>query len=753
MGGDILLIKDLSFVPQPNLFKHAAEIILDEIKEFKLAGDLGEISFSTNGAEELKGFLTKNNRGDLVTIVIPRVQQYLIKGGYDNLFRDYARTRKISTIMKSSVKKRLVASGISVDYDSTLAWDRVLEKFSDFFDGSPKETYPISQGCLGAWMVNSFNSFFLASNWKNVVELFTAKSTFVKAGDGDYNLTTLLESRVTEVTQHFNFERDIKNIVDASVYLYANSLRSGRAVYSNLFFAYLQFLTQNALVDLEKGIRALYAPTSINRNKKNILSSNPFFIPIYTSVNKRIDSDYKLGTLKLRNLVTNELFPLMHKRVNPAQFQKLYETVFTIDLQSVTSKNLGCLFKYQKTFSFNDPDEYQKAFDNPHNHEVFLTIFRGVHSLGQLVSYCKLHSIALHSIPMEIFENDSYYKRFTSLEDCLCCYEATSSLIKESNKMSQEFLTNDRLYFLLKQKANFSFSSIVDLLNAPANEEMYSKTALKSVFTKLYNYCSDVIPKINAFRAYIVENYQEEGDTMYDTVLSASFSWSSDQQLLQLVASCLTSQELGIISNLFIDQELILGCYRFLYLKMAFLFLMINNLNAVIDLDDFSFLQELDCGTIKKFPKNLLSSEDLLHFKDSLDLAAPPELDFAFFTQISKLYQQILAEYKDLIPVVHKLFDQKLNKFLALGVETQLEAAISETLELASIGIYDTKEKSQLQKFNVLKSFCTLKSGYLFRGNEPVTFEGLYLHEYGYLVSSKGVVLDVTQAVLDQIKL
>lgn len=740
-------------MPQPNLFKHAAEIVLDEMKEFKLAGALGEVSFSIDGTKELKDFLTKINRGELVAMVVPRVQQYLIQGGYDNLFRDYARTHKISAIMKSSVQKRLVASGISVDYDSTLAWDQVLEKFSDFFDGSPKETYPISQGCLGAWMVNSFNSFFLVSNWKNIVELFTAKSTFVKAGDGDFNLTTMLESRVSEVTQHFNFERDIKNIVDASVCLYANSSRSGRAVYSNLFFAYLQYLTQSALADLEKGIRALYAPASINRNKKNILSGNPFFIPIYTSVNKKIDSEYKLGTLRLRNLVTNELFPLMHKRVNPAQFEKLYETVFTLDLQSVTSKNLGCLFKYQKTFNFTDPDEYQKAFDSPHNHEVFLTIFKGVHSLGQLVSYCKLHSIDLHSIPMEIFENDSYYKRFANLEDCLCCYDATSSLIKESNKMSQEFLTNDRLYFLLQEKASFSFSSIVDLLNAPATEEKYSMTALKTIFTKLYNYCSDLIPKINAFRAYIVEHYQEDGDTMYDTVLAASFSWSSDQELLQLVASCLTSQELNVISNIFIDQELILGCYRFLYLKMAFLFLLINDLNAVTDLDDFSFLQELDCGTIKKFPKTLLSSESLLHFSSSLDLAAPPELDFAFFSQVSQLYQQILAEYKELIPVVHKLFDQKLNKFLALGVETQLEAAISETLELASIGIYDTKEKSQLQKFNVLKSFCTLKSGYLFRGNEPVTFEGLYLHEYGYLVSSKGVVLEVTQSVLDQIKI
>lgn len=719
-----MLLRDLKRDLHPNVVKAVAEIYLDldgksSPSNRKLSVELGDhVNFTGDGFGCLEKYLRANNYEGNVESLIVKIKTYLTVHGISRISKDYVRITKQFNILRSKVNERVKAQHNSYDFD------RILDLFVDFFVNNSIDSYDWDTAGLGAYMTHAFSAMFLNKYFTEVCNIVNEKSSSFDVEGSTLDLEDRLFVEKTVSHTSFNFKSDVKNISDASRLLFPTNPKNPVELYSNLVSAYKYYTTEKKKPELAKHISNVFCPGATYSKSSTFLESNGFFTSILTEGPNDQTIEYRRFTFTHRLMMTELLFDFMNSPMTGDSVKNLYESLINLDIEIAGNKNKSKLFNVVDANS---------SFDLKINKDRFDVLLSGIISFKSLLGYCFEKNIGIYSIPKNVFTTSNYYSRFVSLEQCLYCYDVTSSLISnEKGSKITSLLTNDETYDDLIAKSNFNFLDIHScLLNTEKKEADFSVIQLIPVIDSILE---EFATLYHRYLGHLSDTYSNDYKKA-SYYISSEAGESIDEELLALVKEII-GDHADVFDKIVVDDDLTLAVVRFGWLRVFTLDRMKTNLSYLSSDTRYDTLVGISENKLLTLPTSIDTLDDLSIVNSSIPLNVKGVMTSSILNQFRTLYSIIQKDLFGVIDAVNKLIVSKEVELQNLGIKTKESVNISEDLRKVSSSLYDSAIVNPNQSLEVMLTLdrVKLERGFVTYRSELFLYKNYLVHEYGYLV-------------------
>lgn len=731
-----MLLGEMNSSIEPNFIKHVAEIYLSKEGENTISAKLSTRCFKKDGYNELVMFLQEQKYKKDVTTLIHKVRDYILNNGVGNVFKDYCFIPRVQKALLDEMKVD------KKNFDIT----KILNDFGEFFNSQSKHNYDVSGGDCVGYLRHSF-SLFLSSFSSDVYEEVNKRGTLINGEEGDISLDELLAVSYDDSDSKFSFRKDIKNIYEASKYLFASSARTYSSLYMDIITNYKIFKINEGIDELAKSVIRRFHPKQKKVNYTSLLMNGTYFPSVMIEKPlELIATDYRINTYEVRNDMCILFYKELGQSLNYEIVRDLYNQFYLLDHRALASKNIGNLFNHTGLEQ-----------NSKENKDIFTAILYGMLSMRELMRYCEERNIDMLSIPTDVFRTDKYYKRFDSLEDCLMCYNQTSKLIKDVKvDVYSDLMDGDALYENLRARSNFNFLSLKHMIDSVTLDE----TPAQQIKRFLYE-CTGLLKQAllayKELERYAVERYSRTQNSSFRDVMDnvmdewyCNHKTNPDVELLKRLVQCTSPEYKKRVFNDLDEVDYPMGIYRYLQIKIHVLLHLVTVFSKFDkngmdnEITEYDLIMLLGEETICPLPETIESEEDLIYIKNDkglrIDLLVD-EFQFSTRTEMSNSYTLILEEYANYVHFANRLVNNKISSFDKVGVSTVYNVRLDENLRNASSVIYASKSTIMNPVLNQLKLICTCRYGYLYRGNKPYMSQGCLLHEKGWLVAPTGTVV------------
>ena len=731
-----MLLGEMNSRIEPNFIKHVAEIYLSKEKEDALSAKLSTRCFKQDGYVELVKFLQEQKYRKDINVLISKVRDYILNNGVGNVFRDYCFIPRVQKALLDEMKVD------KKNFDIT----KILNDFGEFFNYQSKHNYDVSGGDCVGYLRHSF-SLFLLSFSTDVYEEVNKRGTLIKGEEGDISLDELLAVSYDSSDSKFSFRRDIRNIHEASKYLFASSARTYSSLYMDIVTNYKIYKINEGIDELAKSVIRRFHPKQKKVNYTRLLVNGTYFPSVIVEKPlELIATDYRINTYEVRNDMCILFYKELGQTLNYEIVRDLYNQFYLLDHRALASKNIGNLF------SHTGLEQNSKE-----NKDIFTAILYGMLSMRELMRYCEERNIDMLSIPTDVFRTNKYYKRFDSLEDCLMCYNQTSKLIREAKiDVYSDLMDGDTLYDNLRARSNFNFLSLKHMIDSVTLDE----TPAQQIKRYLYE-CTALLRQAllshKELEEYMRSKYSSDPDAPFNEVIDNTlnewffnYSTNPDMGLLKKLIQCTSPEYKKKVFSSLDEVDYPMGIYRYLQLKINVLlhlmtvFSKFDKTGRDNEVTEYDLIMLLGEETICPLPDTIESEEDLVYIRNDrgikMDLLVE-EFQFGIRAEIASSYGLVIDEYSKYVQYANKLVNNKIASFDKVGVSTVYNVRLDENLRNASTVIYASKPTIMNPVLNQLKLICKCRYGYLYKGNTPYMSQGCLLHEKGWLVAPTGTVV------------
>lgn len=704
--------------PNGNMVKNICEIFLDRDNKKDITNILSSTRFTKDGFAELQNFLLEHDlKDDYIKSLLSEIKKYLISSS--DFFSDYIRMNRLRPILMSKIT-----------HNTLFDHSRVIEYFIEVFNSKYVMGYDINSGTLASYIVNCFASYFINDCSKEIYEIINDRSSMVGEGESSLDLLDTTSVDFSTYDNSFDFKRDVENVYNASLSLFEDI---EFVAYYDLLTCYIKDSNKSKIENLKVSIYSAMTPGSVSYKTKSFLQSNGFFVPITISTDEDVMTEYRLGTKKQRLKYVALLFEYLGEMLNYKNIKTLYHRLITEDISAYTSKNKSDFFYFPRELSLADPSNIEKIKDIRHNEDKFIVLLKGLNSLRNLVAYCNTKNIDIKSIPVEIFRTNKYFSRYKNLEDCLSCFSYTKTLIQESENSQKIFslYTNDEVTETLLRMGDFNFSILNKEISKLENID-YTPYDISMVYK---NWSGKAMSFAKLSMALI-----DHISATYNSVYDVGDAWFNDELLKQVIASLVDPNIARDINFMLGDprDKLPISYCRYINIRTAILVKILQGSRELSVKEPSIF--KLGEGSLRYIPSSVSTLEDLYSIDKRLDLYLDKGMDLACMKELSYLYSLVYDELKTEIELINTTLESILEKYKLIGINLlENNRTLPLIVSRASRALYDTR--TRIQDFVPRIYDVEYIDGILYTGGKPYMFCDMYVHEYGYLLDSRGNVV------------